>query len=516
MLYQIVLADFRERTRRYSFLITLGFVLFFGFLVNTGKYAVNFGQYRGVYNSAWVGSLMALGTSTMICFAGFYLIKNCLKRDHGTRVGEILATTQMSNSFYLFAKFISNVFTLSIMVLFLVAAAVVMQIFGSSKEEIDFWALISPFLFTTLPAVVLVSALALLFETIPFLRGGIGNVTYFIMAEVSIFAGAFAGVPILDVIGAGTYLPSMKAAAMAAFPGVKMGLQMGFVGFVEETAPNTKLFIWNGVEWNLTMILPKLILMGFALGIVFLCTHLFRRGESTVINKLSRLSKTITTEESLINNSQLKIKDITPATVRFRFLSMLRVELWLMLKGSHLAWYLMALITIVLQLVLPYQYARTIALPLAWIWPLLKWSAMGIREKRFNTIQLLQSSPSPLKRQLPATWCAGLIVTLVMGNGMILRSIIVGDFSLLYALFIAALFIPTFALFLGITSGSQKLFEVIYLVIWYLGPINRLEMFDFIAVTDQTLTTLVPISYLIISLALIPLTMFIRSKEGKT
>ena len=67
---QIILADFKERTRRYSYLITLGFVLFFGYLVNTGKYAIKLGEYRGEYNSAWVGSLMAMGTTTMLLFAG--------------------------------------------------------------------------------------------------------------------------------------------------------------------------------------------------------------------------------------------------------------------------------------------------------------------------------------------------------------------------------------------------------------------------------------------------------------
>ena len=40
MLYQLAAADFRERTRRYSFLITLLGTVFFGFLVITGKWAV--------------------------------------------------------------------------------------------------------------------------------------------------------------------------------------------------------------------------------------------------------------------------------------------------------------------------------------------------------------------------------------------------------------------------------------------------------------------------------------------
>ena len=54
-LFRLALADFRERTRRYSFLITMLGTLFFGFLVITGKWAVRMGEYRGEYNSAFRG-----------------------------------------------------------------------------------------------------------------------------------------------------------------------------------------------------------------------------------------------------------------------------------------------------------------------------------------------------------------------------------------------------------------------------------------------------------------------------
>ena len=33
---------------------------------------------------------------------------------------------------------------------------------------------------------------------------------------------------------------------------------------------------------------------------------------------------------------------------------------------------------------------------------------------------------------------------------------------------------------LGVWSGSSKAFEVIYLVLWYLGPINHVSGLDFI------------------------------------
>jgi len=80
ILFQSSLADFRERTRRYSFLITMIGVMFFGYLVITGQYTIQFGEYRSLYNSAWAGSLMAVCSSIMMAIIGFYLIRGSIKR----------------------------------------------------------------------------------------------------------------------------------------------------------------------------------------------------------------------------------------------------------------------------------------------------------------------------------------------------------------------------------------------------------------------------------------------------
>jgi hypothetical protein len=56
----LVRADFLERTRRYSFLVMLGLVLWLGYLVNIGQVTLWLETYRGVFNSAWVGSMMTL------------------------------------------------------------------------------------------------------------------------------------------------------------------------------------------------------------------------------------------------------------------------------------------------------------------------------------------------------------------------------------------------------------------------------------------------------------------------
>jgi hypothetical protein len=64
------------------------------------------------------------------------------------------------------------------------------------------------------------------------------------------------------------------------------------------------------------------------------------------------------------------------------------------------------------------------------------------------------------------------------------------------------LFIPSLALALTIWSGSSKLFEVVYLALWYFGPMNQiLPQADFIGASGAVAGTAV--AYLLAAFALL-------------
>ncbi len=518
-LFQLALADFRERTRRYSFLITLLGTLFFGFLVITGKWAVRMGEYRGEYNSAWVGSLMGSASTVMLAFFGFYLVKNSLSRDRGTRVGEILASTPLSGTLYVASKFASNLAVLTLMATTLAAAAVVMQLLVSPVEVgFDLWALVAPFVFLCLPVITLVSAAAVLFESIRFLRGAAGNVLYFFAAEAAIINSLLLDVPALDFSGLGLILPSMQEAALAAYPGVELPLQVGFLWLLPAaTEEATKLFHWSGIEWSLAMMPVRLMWIGAALGMTGLAAVFFDRFDPARVRRIEpaqREERRLTAEADHQDGDRRSISwsDVVPADFDFRFLRMWRAELALMVKGYHWWWYLVALGLVIVQLAVPYAYARTYALSIAWIWPLAIWSSMGTREARFNTGQIVFSSPYPQRRQFPAMFLAGLAVALLTGSGMIVRALLAGELGHVAALLIGALFVSTLALFLGVVSGTKKLFEVSYLVIWYLA-VNQVPALDFLGATAASVVSGVPRAYLVMSLGLLSFAFLLRRRQ---
>jgi hypothetical protein len=94
----IARADFLERVRRYSFLLTLLFAVFLGYAAATGRIAVQLGEYRGIYTSAWIGALIAITTTCFISLVGFYIVKSAIDRDRQTGVGQILAATPLSKA----------------------------------------------------------------------------------------------------------------------------------------------------------------------------------------------------------------------------------------------------------------------------------------------------------------------------------------------------------------------------------------------------------------------------------
>lgn len=82
---------------------------------------------------------------------------------------------------------------------------------------------------------------------------------------------------------------------------------------------------------------------------------------------------------------------------------------------------------------------------------------------------------------------AGLAVSLMAVGVMILRAVVAGQWVYTAALVIGALLVPSLALAMGTHSGSKKMFEVVYLMVWYVGSIDHIAPVDILGTTDATL-----------------------------
>jgi hypothetical protein len=140
-------------------------------------------------------------------------------------------------------------------------------------------------------------------------------------------------------------------------------------------------------------------------------------------------------------------------------------------------WLFVALALIVAGAAVPLRIAIFPLLPLAWIWPVLIWSRLGTQQYENNVHLLVNSGPAHRSRLL-AEWVAGLLVTALTGLGPLVRMSMSADWSGAAAWLGGVLFIPTLALMLGSFSRSHRLFQIVYLMLWYL-VVNGLAAIDF-------------------------------------
>ncbi|MCP4417576.1 MAG: hypothetical protein GY805_13210 [Chloroflexi bacterium] len=491
----VMQADFLERIRQNGFLIVLGLTVFMGYLFIPASDAayVTFvrGFHRGIYNSAWIGILYGAVSVIFLPLFGFFLVKNAIDRDYQTGVGQIIATTPTSKPAYLLGKWLSNLALLALILLVMTGMAVIMQFVRGDETVLNLWAVAAPIWLMGLPVLSAVAAVAVLFEAVSFLRGGAGNIIYFFLFFTVIIGGwlpSFMRViePANDFLGMSKPMSDIQQRILDEDPQADLsvgGLIMPKEMFDEATlAEEIELFVWDGIEWGVTIIFERLIWFALTLLIVLLASRPFARFDPAVEQRVMGVGKVndVVEETAVSPQPKTSVTQLTPLANKtsWRFVSILAAELRLSLKSQKLYWFVGAIGLTIAGFALPIDAALAYLLPAAWIWPLMIWSPLGSREARHHTEKLVFSAAYSLRRQLPATWMAGVLIATLMVSGLLIRLTTAGEWLSLASLSVGILFIPSLALTLGVWSGGSRLFEFVYLLWWYLA-FNGVAAFDF-------------------------------------
>jgi hypothetical protein len=527
-IYHLIRADYLERTRRYSFLVTLAAVVFMAYAYVPSRDAsyitLSVDGARGIYNSAWVGSLVAILVGITMPGLGFFLVKNAIARDTETGVGQIIATTPLRCPAYILGKWLSNLSVLAVMIAVMALSTVVLQFVLGEDRHINLLTLLLPLVWIVLPTLALVAAVAILFETIGWLSGGFGNIVYFFTCTVVTMASflpvmmGMGGAAFGDIFGVSLPLSTMLKATAAAFPSLDAGnTSIGPVPNFLASAP-LQTFVWTGLQWTPFEIMARLRWIGVAFIIVLLATMFFTRFDTSRMRlrkiKASPASVTPLPSEQAApaKNSEMRLTPLAPEMRRFSFWRLVKAELLLIRKGIRKQWLLGALILFAAGLFVSPEIARLYILPITWLWPILIWSALGGRESQYHTGELVFSAAYPLQRQLPATWLGGVLVTALTGSGAAINFLRAGDSMSLLTWLIAVLFIPSLAVALAAWSGSSKAFEVMYMAVWYFGPMNHIiPTLDFLNVSIE-----IKLLYLAAAVALLCTAFIGRKRQLQT
>ncbi|KZN24611.1 hypothetical protein A4G99_09640 [Haladaptatus sp. R4] len=556
--YHVARADFLQRARSRRLLVVLAVIAYVGYLVNVGGIKLAYQIHRdgtmtafhGEPTAAYIGLKAGLTGSVVLLFVGFYLMKNVLDRDRKYEVTRLVASTPISDRTYLVGKWLSNV-ALGVVIVVTLGLSTIANHAVNGVGPTNPISLLFPLFVFALPLCALVGAVSLLFETVDTLNGTFGNICYFLLvpmvlgttlspvgstlpSELPLWTKGF------DVMGYLAVYSLTAGALLAQQPMYDGGLPS--VGTLEAQ----KTFFWNGGAWPHWVFPQRLGLVLLGLLVVFLSTVPFDRLSSTepssgggwfprlrvgvpTFGVPSRIRASIPvvggTDSSTSPTGGQTVESVSLTPVESRGSGEIRqlavAELRLALRGRRWWWYCGAALLVAIPLgslltagvtQVPVDAFRTSVYPLAFVWPLLIWSEMGVRTVRHRMMPLVLASTNPI-RQLVAEWLAGVLVAVAVGSGMLVVFVVTGRTALLAGFASGVLLPPSLASAAGGWSRTSTLFELSYLALWYVGPLNGGSLLDFIGVTTDSVAMGVPFAFIGVSAVLFGLALFRRKLE---
>ncbi|NEU59002.1 ABC transporter permease [Halorussus sp. MSC15.2] len=245
--YHVARTSFYSRLAGYRLLVVVVVGAYFA-LSKTAT--VGFARDLAVDNAALVGSHTAVVAAITILLLGFFVVRDAIAMDRYNGPGELIAATPIRNLTYVFGKWLGNVSVLTV-ASFMMAVIAIVRFQLQGVGPFNLWKLLSPFVLLTIPAVMLVSALALLFETVERLRGGWASVAYFLMVILILVSG------VVDPMGIRPVVSSIQS--------------------VPESQTLDGQKVWHGLSLTGEVALRRLLYAAAALGIVVVSAVRFDR-----------------------------------------------------------------------------------------------------------------------------------------------------------------------------------------------------------------------------------------------
>lgn len=471
-------ADAGERMRRFAFLIIVAAALYAGYIYIPGPNAaystIAINEHRGAYNAPYVGVAIALLTNAFLSLAGFFFVRGSVERDRELHVDGIVAASPVSRIHFVLGKWLSNLAVLSAVAAISFLAAIGMQQWYAEDRAFDMMAYVVPYVLLTVPAMAFVSAAAIVFDVIPFLRGIIGGIVYvgaiwmaLLILPMPLQSSDFSKHPAFDPLGVSPVITQLYAAEQTAFPREKHETNVMIGG---DAIPDGALarFRFDGMQWSALLVGERAAWFVLSLVLVLAISPLFDRFR----------------RESATGSRRRQSANISRYLPDIPLVRTVRAEVVLLVNGTSVWWLLGAAALALLTAIVPLTIAAGFILPLALIWPLERVSALGARERQHDVFDIFAATRGFTWRNVVAQWIAGTLVASVIAGGFIVRLIAGANPDAAIAVIASIAATVAIALMLGSITGSPRAFQALYLVAWYLGPIQHLPGID-VAVQSQ-------------------------------
>ncbi|CAL2086253.1 ABC transporter permease [Tenacibaculum sp. 190524A05c] len=512
-IFPLIKYSYLQRVRNYNFLITLCASLAVAYTFvpapDANYSTIRIADYVGDYNSAWFGYVTAIMSSLFLSLVGFYLINGGIKTDVQTKVGQIIATTKVTNATYLFSKVISGfLILLTILGIVLIMSIALFHLYNENFP-FEIFQFIKPYFLITIPALFLIAVLAVVFEVFFRKYTILQNIGFFFLFSFLMLSSRthednFSS----DMLGTQIVMNKMENQVRELTQGDR--IKELSIGYVIGNKNAAKKFHFNGMEFPYSFIISRIFWIALGALLVFLTTGFFHRFSLKESSTQKAPKVAIQTE---ITNKEIQISGLSKLTTNFSILPLLRTELLLLIrKGKKWLWFINGIGMLLLALV-PLEIAHQFVLPILWFFQVSRISGLTTKEFTNKVHYFAFASFKPLQRLLISQLLASILLLLFLALPLLVRLILAANFIALSAVILGGIFIVFLAAVFGIVTKGKKLFEVVFFMITYTN-INKIPFTDYFGALSQN--SFLPVKLSICILMLGAIVYSIRNYQLKT
>ncbi len=461
----IISADFRIRFRRISTLIVFLLLSAFAYVwvpsPATGRTLIQINNQRAIYNSGALGMATASLAMIFVGLFGFYVISNAIRRDIISRCGVIAASTPMRSGEYLLGKFLGNLAFLATFVAgFMLSSMTMLLVRGEAPLEPLIF--LEQYLLLTPPAIVFVSAVAVLFESTRWLSGKLGDVLYFFLWASVIglvvanetSKGAIHWARCFDFTGFGFMIDQMQRTLHTE------SVSIGASAF-DPTKPPV---IFPGLNLTSEWVVPRLISLLAPLALLPVAAFFFHRFDPVRTGRVAGKGR-----RNWLGKIQNLFKPLSRRAVKFMTIPG---------RGGSLlgAMWTDALLTLTL---LPFAFVAFVAITITSFFPApesrmaavfavlaILVSDVATRDARAGTVASVRSIPRLRENYVWWKFGSTLLLALLLCAAPVFRSFAHGGLAVA-ALICGILLVAALATALGVITANPKTFIVLFLTFWY-------------------------------------------------
>ena len=266
------------------------------------------------------------------------------------------------------------------------------------------------------------------------------------------------------------------------------------IGFISGKRDLEKIITIVTPSFSNQYILSRTLLVVFSFVLVYIVSLFFHRFNIKEREQITEQK----IDNHIISNSTFKFKtDSNTILISSKLFPLIYIELVMIFRKNPNWIWLLTLIGMISMLFIPINISHKYILPLTWFLQISIWSNLVAKDKIFRTHYFANSSYKPIRRLFVSRVFSGIILALFITIPLLISLAINLQFTQIINVVLGALFIPLLAVFLGVLSKGNKLFEIIFFFLIY-SNLNLVSITDYFGAINNSM----PYTFLMLTLVL--------------